>query len=73
MLCSHSRGVLLWNPANIKVENNGAVGYVGSSPIMHNPLFWVHKFGLDKLMRWILVFSKFKMIGMQLNDVHGQV
>ena len=36
---SHRRGVWLGNPANIKVENNGAVGYVGSSPIVHNPLF----------------------------------
>ena len=24
---------------NIKVENNGAVGYVGSSLTVHNPLF----------------------------------
>ena len=38
-----SRGDWLGNPANIKAENNGAVGYVGSSPIVHNPLFYVHK------------------------------
>ena len=31
------------NPANIKVENNGAVGYVGSSLTVHNPLFFVHR------------------------------
>ena len=36
---SHRRGVWLGNTANIKVENNSAVGYVGSSPIVHNPLF----------------------------------
>ena len=41
--CSHSRGDWLGNPANIKVENNGAVGYVGSSLTVHNPLFSVHK------------------------------
>ena len=29
----HSRGDWLGKPANIKVENNGAVGYVGSSLI----------------------------------------
>ena len=28
----------------IKVENNGDVGYVGSSLTMRNPLFFVHKF-----------------------------
>jgi len=38
-----SRGDQLGNPANIKVENNGAVGYVGSSLAVHNPLFSVHK------------------------------
>ena len=29
-------------PANIKVENNSAVGYVESS-LTHNPLLFVHK------------------------------
>ena len=38
-----SRGDWLGNPANIKVENNGAVGYIGSSLTVHNPLFSVHK------------------------------
>ena len=38
-----SGGDWLGNPANIKVENNGAVGYVGSSLTVHNPLFSVHK------------------------------
>ena len=38
-----SRGDWLGKPANIKVENNGAVGYVGSSLTVHNPLFSVHK------------------------------
>ena len=37
------RGHWLGNPANIKVENNGAVVYVGSSLTVHNPLFSVHK------------------------------
>ena len=32
------RGDCLGNPPNIKVENNGAVGYVGSSLTEHNPL-----------------------------------
>ena len=33
----------LGKPPNIKVENNGAVVYVGSSLTVHNPLFFVHK------------------------------
>ena len=37
--CIVSRGDWLGNPPNIKVENNGAVGYVGSSLTVHNPLF----------------------------------
>ena len=39
-----SRGDWLGKPANIKVEKNGAVGYVGSSLAVHNPLFPIHKF-----------------------------
>ena len=38
-----SRRDWLGKPLNIKVENNGAVGYVGSSLIMHNPLIFVRK------------------------------
>ena len=38
-----SRGHWLGNPANIKVENNGAAVFVGSSLTVHNPLFFVHK------------------------------
>ena len=38
-----SRGDWLGKPANIKVENNGAEGYVGSSLTVHNPLFSVYK------------------------------
>ena len=38
-----SRGDWLGNAAKIKDENNGAVGYVGSSLTVHNPLFSVHK------------------------------
>jgi len=45
-----SRGVW-FKPANIKVENNGAVVYVGSSLTVHNPLFSVHKLWLNKLMQ----------------------
>ena len=37
-----SSGDWLGKPANIKVENNGAVGYVGGSLTVHNPLFSVH-------------------------------
>ena len=49
------------------VENNGAVVYVGRSLTVHyeNPLFFVHKLGLNKLMRcFYILVSKFKMIGM---------
>ena len=38
-----SRGDWLGNPAKIKDENNGAVGYVGSSLTVRSPLFSVHK------------------------------
>ena len=38
-----SRGDWSRNPANIKVENNGAVGYDESSLTVHNPLFSVQK------------------------------
>ena len=44
-ICSDivSRGNWLGKPANIKVENNGAIVYVGSSLTVHNPLLFVHK------------------------------
>ena len=38
-----SRGDWLGNPAKIKDEKNGAVGYVGSFQTVHDPLFSVHK------------------------------
>ena len=38
-----TRGDWLGTSANIKVENNGAVVYVGSSLTVHNPLFSVNK------------------------------
>ena len=38
-----SRGDWLGKPPNSKVDNNGAVGYVGSSLTVHNPLFFVRK------------------------------
>ena len=47
-----SKGDWLGNPANIKVENKGAVGYVGSSLTEHNPLFSLHKLWLNKLMQY---------------------
>ena len=34
-----SRGDWLRKQTNIKVENNGAVVYVGSSSTVHNPFF----------------------------------
>ena len=34
----HSRGDWLGKPANIKVANNDAVGYVESSLTVHNPV-----------------------------------
>ena len=46
-----SRGDWLGKPANIKVENNGAVVYVGSSLTVHNPLFFVNKLWPNRLMR----------------------
>ena len=38
-----SRGDLLGNLANIKVEINSAVGYVGSSLTLHNPSVFVYR------------------------------
>ena len=34
----------LGKPVIVKVENNGAVGYVKSSQAVYNPLLFVHKF-----------------------------
>ena len=56
------RGDLLRKPANIKVEKNGAVVFVGSFLTVHNPLVFVHN-----------LVSKFKMIEMLFNVVHVQV
>ena len=44
----------------MKVENNGAVVYVGSSLTVHHPLVFVHN-----------LVSKFKMIEMLLNVMPG--
>ena len=63
-----SRGDWLGKPANIEVDNNGAVVYIGSSLTMHDPLFFIYKLWLNKLM-----VGKFKMIGMLLKVVHSQV
>ena len=38
-----SRGDWLGKPAIIKVKNNSAVVYVGSTLTVHNPLFFVLK------------------------------
>ena len=38
-----SRGGWLGKPANIKVENNGAVGYVANSLTVHNPIVFCSK------------------------------
>ena len=46
-----SRGDWWGNPANIKVECNGAVGYVGGSLTVRYPLFSVHKLWLNKSMQ----------------------
>ena len=58
----------LGKPANIEVDNNGAVVCIGSSLTMHDPLFFIYKLWLNKLM-----VSKFKMMGMLLKVVHSQV
>ena len=63
-----SKGDWLGKLANIEVDNNGAVVYIGSSLTMHDPLFFIYKLWLNKLM-----VSKFKMIGMLLKVVHSQV
>ena len=63
-----SKGDWLGKPANIEVDNNGAVVCIGSSLTMHDPLFFIYKLWLNKLM-----VSKFKMIGMLLKVVHSQV
>ena len=43
----------LGNPTNIRVENNAAVGYVGCSLIVLNPLISVHKLSPNKLVQKI--------------------
>ena len=60
-----SRGDWLGKPANIKVENSGAVVYVGSSLTVNNREQWINAMSL--------LVNKIKMIGMLLNVVHGQV
>ena len=62
------KGDWLGKPANIEVDNNGAVVYFGSSLTVHNPLFFVYKLWLNKLM-----VSKLKMIGVLLKVVRSQV
>ena len=60
--------------AGKQVENKDAVAYDENSLTAHNPLFFVHKLGLNKLMRgfyWSV--SQFKMIGVLWNVGHGHV
>ena len=71
-----SRWYWLWKSASIKVENNGAVVYVGSFLTVNNPLFFVHKHGkivTEKNNAMFLLVSRFKMIRMLLNVVHGPI
>ena len=57
-----STGDWLGKPANIKVENNGDIVYVGSSLTVHNTLSIVHKV-TEKINAMFRLVSKFKMIG----------
>ena len=41
----------LWKVTSFKDKNSGAADPVGSSPNMHNPLFFVHKLWWNNLMR----------------------
>ena len=60
-------------PANIIVENNGAVVYVESSLTMQNPVF-CSQIVTEYINAMFLLVIKFKiMIAMLLNLVHGQV
>ena len=65
------RGDWLWKPTNIKVENNGAVVYVHLEAPLPCTIF-VFLFSNCEWMMFLLV-SKFKMIVMLLNVLHGQV
>ena len=69
------RGAWFWKPANVNVENNGAVVYVGSSLTVHNLLNVLCSQIVTEQINatFLLVVSKFKMIGMLLNVVHGKV
>ena len=66
------RGDWLRKPANIKVENNGAVVYVGSSLTVQNPVF-CSQIVTEYINAMFLLVSKFKMIGMLFNLAYGQV
>ena len=68
-----SKGNWLGKPANNKFENNGAVVYVGSYLTEHNPSFFCSQIVTEKNNAVFLLVSKFKIIGMLLNIVHGQV
>ena len=53
--------------------SNGVAFYVGSSLMVHNSLFFVHKLCPVKINAKFLLVEKIKMIGMLLNIVHPQV
>ena len=69
-----SRGDRLGNQANIKVENTyGAVGDVGISLTVGNPLVFCSQILTELINAMFLLVINFKMIGMLLNVLHGQV
>ena len=56
------------------LRRNSAVGYVGSSLTLHNPLFFVHRLVVtEQIIAMFLLVKNFRVIGMFLNVVHGQV
>ena len=68
------RGAWFWKPANVKVENNGAVVYVGSSLTVRDLLnVFCSQILTEEIHAMFLLVSKFKMIGMLLNVAHSQV
>ena len=68
------RGDWLWKPTNIKVENNGAVVYVHlEAPLPCTIFVFCSQIVNEWINTMFLLVSKFKMIVMLLNVVHGQV
>ena len=67
VLSTISRGDWLGKPANIKVENNGAVVYVGLPDSAQSFVF------CSQINAMFLLVNNFKLIRMLLNVAHGQV